>query len=387
MKILTVSQQFTLNSVRGTVKHQYSLLKGLTKKGHRCIVYTTATVADDLDEEIDGITVKRYNPLFSHGHYIVTPHMLKDIIREQADIIYVGSYRNFQTDVGSLASKLKRVPLVLTTHGSLILYRTLSKSWIKAFPYWIYDLLTFKFSIRFATRIVVTSEQEAAEALELGIPMHKITLIPHGIEIPHETLIESKRTSKRKILLFVGRLTPQRNLEFLLQAFKLIIEKEPKVRLIIVGEELPSHYVKSELGYKIRLVRLCEEMGILDNIIFTGWINDDELCKAYGSCDVFVYTSLYDNFGYALAEAASFGKPIISTRVGIAPDLIGSDEGGILVEHNDIIGLKDAVLKILSDDDLYRSMEETIIKRVRKYSLDAMVEQYEKLFEELTNSR
>jgi len=385
MKIVTVSQQFTTNSMRGTVKHQYHLLKNLAKRGHECVVYTTTVGADSPEEMIDGITVRRYGPLLSYGHYIITPKMLEDLISDKADVIHVRSYRNFQTDIGAVVSKLRGTPLVLTTHGSLILYQTLSKSWIETFPNRIYDLLTFKFSIHAATRVVVTSWPEAQEAIEFGIPKRKIAFIPHGVEIPPDALAKSKKAPEGRALLFVGRLTPQRNLEFLLQAFALVIKEKPEVELLIIGDELPSRYVPSEVGYKAKLLGLCKELNILNKVHFAGEIHGDKLWDAYRSCDAFVYTSLYDNFGHALAEATTFGKPIISTPVGIAPDLIGRNEGGILVKHNDVHGLKDALLRILSDDELYRSMQNTIEKRAKKYSLDAMVERYEKLFKDLAN--
>lgn len=378
----------------GPIRIQLSLARALAERGHESIIYTTdCDVFGFLEntprrEVMDKIVVKRYHPWLRRGHYIVTPNMLPDLIREEADIIHVLSYRNFQTDLGALLSKLKEKPLVLSSMGGLVTFKYISKSRMEWIPYYFYDLLTLKSSIRMADFIVVSTKHEALDAAAFGVPREKIRVIPPGVEVP--SYATRLQTTFEKTILYVGRITPVKNLEFLIRGFKLVTKEIPEARLIIVGELHPTRYDRSEVDYDSKLLTLCKTMNISDKVLFTGGLYAQDstdprfrFWKVFSSCKVFVYTSQFETFGLAFVEAGLLGKPIISTRVGIAPDLIGDDQAGTLIDHNDVLGLKNAIVTLISDDDLYKRKQSAILNRVKSYSVNAMVKKYEQLYNEL----
>jgi len=361
------------------------------ERGHSQVVFTSTSGLSKVVskiEDINGISIKRYRPILDYGHITLTPQMISDLMKEEADIIHVHGYRNFQTEVGALVSRLRNIPLVLTLHGSLMGSFHLSKNTLDAMPNLLYDKLTRTFAIKEARRLVVSSRREALEAVKFGVPKEKIVTIPLGVDPPPYIKLHkhSLRNHVNRMILFVGRIAPTRNLEFLMESFKLVLKEAPSIKLIIVGEEVPSRYTKDELGYKLRILELCKKLGITGNTIFTGWLSGRRLWDAYLNADIFVWPSKYDNFGYALVEAALCGDPIISTKVGVAPDLIGMNEGGILVDHNDVVGMKNAILSLLCDESLYRTAQETLLRRSKDFSVDKMVHGYERLYKELASA-
>ncbi len=119
-------------------------------------------------------------------------------------------------------------------------------------------------------------------------------------------------------ILFVGRIARVRRIEILLQAVaKLSI---PYQLILVGGEEKTSSMSKS--GYLNELKNLCKTLNINDHVTFVGSIPQDELSNWYSKGDIFVYPSLYENFGQPILEAAAAGLPIISTPVGVAREII-----------------------------------------------------------------
>jgi len=252
--------------------------------------------------------------------------MLMDL--KNFDIVHSHSYRSFQTDMGWLASMFGRKPFVLSTHGSLLGYRYILKSKFMQLPYRIYDIGTFKSVVCRADAVVVSSKNEYREALEFGVHKKKIYLIPAGVDIgdyePHQD-----RSNEVLNLLFVGRIARNRHLEPIIKALQYL----DKVKLTIVGGEEKSSSL-SRKGYLSKLKALADELGVRERINFAGAKYGRELVGYYQAADVFIYTSLYENFGQTLLEAAAAGLPIISTPVGIAPEIVIDGETGFLVRDD-----------------------------------------------------
>jgi len=192
-------------------------------------------------------------------------------------------------------------------------------------PYRIYDVGTFKTVLRMADAIVVSSKNEYAEALEFGVDKKKIYPIPAGIDIsdyePHQG-----KSNEVLNLLFVGRIARDRHLEPIIRALRYL----DKVKLTIVGGEEKRSSL-SPGGYLSELKTLVDELGVEAHIIFVGRKYGTALTSYYQAADVFVYTSLYENLGQTLLEAAASSLPIISTPVGVAPEIVIDGETGFLV--------------------------------------------------------
>lgn len=380
MKIARVTGSYGLLETTGPAKQQALLDKGLICKGHKVTVYT---YNGKVKEDFDKLEVKRYIPILRFYGLAFSYDLFRDLIRTDADIIHSHGYRNFLTDTAALTAFELKKPLVMTAHGSIAGFRYIHTSSLLDLPNLAYDAFTFKASLRLASYVVVSSTIEAIEAVEFGLPNEKIRIIPHAVEAPgFVTQYVRDSSRKRRALLMVTRITAKNNLEFLLRAFHSVKKEVPDAELAIVGDELPSSQIGLEKGYKFRVLSLLQKLGLIDSVQFTGWLTGNELWKQYLNADVFLWTSKYDNFAHALVEAALSGLPIVSTQVGVAPEIVGRNQGGFIVANNDIEGMKKSIVKLLIDNSFYENASKYVLSKAKRFSVDLMVDRYEALYRE-----
>jgi glycosyltransferase involved in cell wall biosynthesis len=125
---------------------------------------------------------------------------------------------------------------------------------------------------------------------------------------------------------------------------------------------------------------MANNLGINQKVIFTGFRKD--VGGLIFSMDIFVFPSIWEGFGLALIQAMACGRPVISTKTGIAPEIIVSGENGILVTAGNPDELSDAVIKLLSNGKSAEGMGEAAKKLVtERFSEKKMVEGYEKVYE------
>ena len=141
-----------------------------------------------------------------------------------------------------------------------------------------------------------------------------------------------KIKKNEKLLLFVGRLSPHKNVHTLLHIFDLVNEKIPNARLLIVGKPTFKNYYK-------KLRNMANK-----NIIFREFVDDKELPYYYAASDLYVTASLWEGFNIPIAEAQACGKNVVAFDIGPHPEIV---KNGILVGKGNIKGFADAVIKIL----------------------------------------
>lgn len=298
-----------------------------------------------------------------------------------ADLIHVHSYRNFLADVAAVAAARRRLPLVLHLHGSLASYRTIvpaGRQWL----YRAYDLLTRPLPTLRAPAIVVSTGAEAREAVAYGLDAARVHVIPMGIDQAAYRLAGVRRDPQH--ILMVGRLCQDRNVELLLRGLALLRER-PWSCAIVGGEERRS-YTEAP-GYLDRLRRLAGELGIAERVRFTGPLAGDALRAAYAGAGVFAYTSRWENFGQTILEAAAAGCALVSTPVGVAPDLIEEGRSGLGLDSPEPAALAARLAALLDNPGLQAAMGERAAATVRgQYAWGAIAQRYVELYEGLIAS-
>ena len=226
--------------------------------------------------------------------------------------------------------------------------------------------------------MIVSSKLEYEDAIEFGINKDKLHVIPMGIDVD-EYMNKPVRQNEDTInILFVGRIARVRRIEILLQA----VAKLPiRFYLTLVGgEEKTSSLSRS--GYLDELKKLCKNLNINDRVTFIGPVAQDELFNWYSKGDIFVYPSLYENFGQPILEAAAAGLPIISTPVGIAREIITDNKTGFLFNGDDQ-ELTDRITQ-LTDLSLRKEMGKAVRERARSlYGWEEIIKQYLDLYQSL----
>lgn len=135
-----------------------------------------------------------------------------------------------------------------------------------------------------------------------------------------------------KLLFFVGRLSPHKNVHTLLKIFDLVNKKIPNARLLIVGKPTFSGYYKKL------------EKSANRNVIFKSSVSDNELPHYYAASDLYVTASLWEGFNLPAAEAQACGKKVVAFNVCSHPEIV---KNGILIRKDDVKGFADAIIKLL----------------------------------------
>lgn len=137
---------------------------------------------------------------------------------------------------------------------------------------------------------------------------------------------------KEPLLFYVGRVSPHKGIHLLIKAFKLVQNIYPKAKLIIAGKHTFSNYSK-------KLKQLANK-----NVIFVGFIPDNELPYYYAACDIYTTASLWEGFNMPVVEAQAVGKPVVAFDIAAHPEVV---KNGILVEENNVKSFSEAIIKIL----------------------------------------
>jgi glycosyltransferase involved in cell wall biosynthesis len=176
---------------------------------------------------------------------------------------------------------------------------------------------------------------------------------------------------EKEILLgTVARLTEQKGLNYLLEAFVKVLETEPKCKLIIVGQ--------GELEKQLK--NLSKNLGIENKVIFTGFRKD--IPEIMSSIDIFILPSLWEGFGLVLLEAMAAKKAIVATDIGAIPEIVLDDKTGILAPPANAEALANGVLRLVRQKNLAKTMGERGRERLEThFGIDKMVKRVEKIYD------
>jgi len=329
MKVLRTIESF-YPFMSGVANQAFNISKRLEERGIRSPILTSNYRADKSPEHerMNGVEVYRFPIKLRFMKYFYTPAMKKKF--SDFDIVHAHSCRSYQTETAFKTAKAQGRPFVISTHGSLLGYDHFLKGLAKL-PYIAYDIIGGKRMIKNADAVIVNSKEEYQDAINYGIQKEKLHLIPVGIDI--EEYNPLKKDSETLKILFVGRISRNRNVEPIIKAAGILKKRKTrhKFRFVIVGGEEKSSET-SKTGYLDELKELAKKIGVADIVDFTGPKYDLKLREQYRTADIFVYTSLSENFGQTMLEAGAAGLPMICTKVGIAPEIITDNENGFLVK-------------------------------------------------------
>ena len=149
-------------------------------------------------------------------------------------------------------------------------------------------------------------------------------------------------------LLFVGYLIPRKGVDTLVKSINILVKNRglDRLTLHVVGDtERDEIYVQGIREY-------CRKESIEDHVIFHGRVSESDLQNLYETSDIFVFPSLWEGFGMVLAEAMSYGLPIVTTNAGAIPYLVKDGRNGFLVPPQDPEKLAQAIDKLIASPEL-----------------------------------
>jgi glycosyltransferase involved in cell wall biosynthesis len=365
----------------GPANQVFRISKELEKRGISSPVLTSNYKAEKSPkhERMEGVEVYRFPIRWKFMKYFYTPAMKK--MFTDFDIVHAHSYRGYQTELAYRMARKMGKKFILHNHGSLMGYKAFVKGWRKL-PYVVYDFFHKNIALK-ADAVIVNTKQEYAEAVQFGVNKKKIHIIPVGIDVDDYTPRE--KTWKELRLLFVGRISGDRNIEPIIKALRLLIDKKIDARLTIVGEAVKRSETE-EGDYLTELKKLVKQLGLEKKVEFTGAKYGSELREYYKTSDIFVYTSLWENFGQTILEAAAAGLPLICTRVGVALEIIEEGKTGKIVEFGDEEGVAKAIMLFKGENERKNAFETLLSKINYGFGWQKITESYLKIYQVLSKS-
>jgi glycosyltransferase involved in cell wall biosynthesis len=237
-------------------------------------------------------------------------------------------------------------------------------------PYWK------RTALRDADRVVTTSifsrdivakrhqiDPESIASLPCMLDSSLLSVEPSRNKIP-EVLSDG-----RPVILTVARMVASERYkghDVVLQALPAMIAEVPRLAYVVVGDG----------DDRPRLERLAQELGLTGHVLFTGAVSESELAALYDRSDVFVLPARTviddrnpkgEGFGIVFLEAMAFGKPVLGPNYGAPAELIRDGENGLLVDPDDPTAVAQAIIKLLTNPDLARTMGQAGSERVRAH--------------------
>ena len=170
------------------------------------------------------------------------------------------------------------------------------------------------------------------------------------------------------VIINMGRLIPEKGQEYLIKAFSKVIVNKKEAKLVILGEGKLEKNLKN----------IVKSLNLEDNILFLGWQKNP--FKFLKRSKVFVLSSLTEGFPNALVEAMACGIPVISSDCQSGPnEIIDNGKNGILVPVKDEKAFANKIEEILKDNSLAETISQKGQERSKDFSVDNIINQYEKL--------
>ena len=177
----------------------------------------------------------------------------------------------------------------------------------------------------------------------------------------------------RPIVLYVGRVDPEKKVGLIIDAFKKAREKVPKALLIVVGDGVD----------KSRLERKVKEEGISENVRFLGRVLPPDLYELYKIGSLFATASEIETQGIVLIEAAATGLPLIAVDKGAVGEVCISNKNGYLCQPGNVVEIGDAMVKILSDDKLREKFSQNSIKIASEHDFERTLDKFINIYKKV----
>jgi phosphatidylinositol alpha-mannosyltransferase len=217
----------------------------------------------------------------------------------------------------------------------------------------------------------LTAVSEAASEYVRTLTEQPVSIVPNGIDLKKYTTQKHRPASREKTILFIGRLEKRKGVEHLLQAYNLLVTREPDVQLIIAGDgpdREKLQYLASDLN--------------LGKVTFTGYVSEEEKLQLLQETDLFCAPALYgESFGIVLLEAMATGAVTVAgNNPGYSSVL--QDLGSLsLVNPKETEEFARRLDVMLHDEELRKLWKKWANEQVQQYSYTRIVDQYLEIYE------
>jgi glycosyltransferase involved in cell wall biosynthesis len=371
-----------------------TLTRDLARRGHTVTVATTdacdatsrlrssqspASYRDPWPSvrSADGVIVHVFPNVSNHLAYhwqLFLPQGFAAFMRRHArdfDIAHLHACRNVPVEIAARALMRAEVPFVIAPNGTAprIERRLLAKR--------AYDAVVGRRGLRDAARVIAVSEAERRQLFATGVPEGSIALVPNPVDLEEFTgPVQRGRLRIRcslgagPIVLFLGKLTPRKRIDLVVEAFARL--DRPETTLVVAGNDMGSG---SEIRAAVRA------RGLEPRVRFTGLLRGYERLEALADADVVVYPSEHEVFGLVPLEALLAGTTVVVADDSGCGEVIRATGGGQVVRAGDAGALSAAINLVIQEPERWRAEAVAAALRVRELFgndvvCDQVVDQY-----------
>jgi glycosyltransferase involved in cell wall biosynthesis len=268
--------------------------------------------------------------------------------------------------------KIPRYSIIVMTNASFLHYSFplfINKLWKKhKYLLVVHDLIQKErptylrkklesYFIRNSDKVICNSNTTKNDLIALNLASDDVEIVYPGIEVCSELIPEVKLFPESIKLLYVGSIEKRKGIIYLIEALSKI---STDFSLDIIGiVNFPDYY-------KILEDRI-EELGLEKRISFRGRVSQEELIKYYLNSSIFVFPTLYEGYGMAVAEAMVYGLPIVASKLAPIEEFLENEKEGFLVEPRNPDKFAEALSKLMNDPILMNSFSENSISKSKSF--------------------
>ncbi|MGC8947525.1 MAG: glycosyltransferase family 4 protein [Anaerolineae bacterium] len=375
MHILITSDIFP-PGVGGPATYVLTIARALAERGHPVRVLTYSLVEQETADAAYPFTVERILLRGPRWLRLIRAFIRVAVNVRWADVLYINGLL-IET---ALVNALWRRPAAAKVVGDIAWERAQDKGWIAdEFEEFQKRRYGWRIELRRALRNWSLNQMSAVVAPSAylgriiegwGVHPDRIRVIYNAYEpAATETPPANLPLTSRYRVITVCRLVRWKGVNELIEVIAALHE----VGLIIVGDG-PE---------RANLESLVQKLGITDRVYFAGEVPRQQVITYLRACDLFVLNSRYEGLPHVVLEAMAAGLPVVATAVGGTPEVVEDEVSGLLISPGDTNGLRDALVRLLSNESLHRRLVENARVRLANFSLARMIEQTASLLEEL----
>lgn len=373
--------------VSGQVASMDEFCKSLTERGHEVCIVCPAYPPERMEGIRDPfytIRVPSGSALVSEDDRLAIPWRESEAMRELDSFGPQAVHVQTEFSLGAMGRRYCRrrgIPIVSTCHTFYEMYihwylpllptiasRPLVKAWLRA--------------VYANDALIITPTNRIREVMQSYGIDKEFAVIPTGVDErvfrprPRESREYRTKLEERlqggephKLLVYVGRISQEKNLELLADAMKLILTREPKAHLLMVGDG-PK---RTEIFHEFQRRNLGRHMS------WTGLVPREELPVVYSAADVFVFPSVTETQGLVTIEAMLCGTPVVGVNQMGTGEIMAGDKGGFLADNNPE-DFADKVCALLADPELRAKKSREAMDHARRWTIGHACDEMELIY-------
>lgn len=357
----------------------------LQERGHKVAVIAPSESAQFSHKKIDNLDVygmPSLSVIINPTIRLPIPFFLKSRIKKiienfKPDIIHIQDHFPLSKAVVNVNRNMK-IPIIGSNHfmpeNLTILLK--NEKLKQRFENYLWKGFSKVFN---QVTLVTTPTETGARLIRPRLKVNTIA-ISSGIDLKifnslGDTLGIKNRYSipDKPILLYVGRLDPEKHIEEILQAVAIAVKK---IDFCFVGVGKGTS--------KIPLEKLTTQLGIADKVIFTGFVSDEDLPYFYKLSRCFIIASIAELLSLGTLQAMASGLPVISVNAGALGELVKDKINGYLYNEGDIPAIAESIENIMTNDEVYTKMSIKSLEYARQHNINKTVESFENIYQEQT---